>query len=603
MMNETKQPVCDAIYRFILWELPHKINETVFTKSSEEEVGQYLFGIISQNVDGASEELIKLVIKASGLKGAVYTSLNDYYKQLCCYHMHFKFLPKRIYYEVIKEYVKIFRKEYPKLVSEIKATITSIEIEKDNTTNQIDITTHSSNINLKITKNIKDTERILSELNQKQDKLTVQKEMLEFSLGYLDECMSKFCNLENKEEVLKKLRKISLNVASTISPSIENEFQYYREMVSITKKQTQNIFHIFYIVKLLKINEDARKKARAITFQHDELPQNVVDELKQEFDRIPKIADLVSAKGTDKQTYKEYLLRIVELNGATQGLRELINSCVSIGVRKTFILKLLDLFEHGEFDLFNNTVPIQIEGLFSDFLKDGTVFYRFTNMKLLSKAVLREKIRYIKCLGLDVYPEAMMYFGIYFNNLIRNKIAHGTYTYENNNDAEIFAIELFLDLEYLIYMISRKSETEKMYRILHDYKSYMAELFNQPNHHFEFLYNDLTGKRIHATYDALDTIRPIQFAYWLLNPYYEELFGRIGDIKDLQVLRKDILCNEFWEFVLNKLNELGTLGFGKNSISGEFRSVVRCIFGCDISEPTKRTLGKVNAKLSELFNN
>lgn len=602
-MNDTKQLVCDAIYRFILLELPDKIDETVFTKSSAEEVGQYLFNIISQNVDGASEELIKLVIKESGPQGAVYTSLNDFYKQLCCYHMHFKLLPKKIYYKVIKEYVRIFRKEYPQLVSEIKATITSIEAEVDNITNQINTTTHSSNINLKITKNIKGTERILSELNQKHDKLQVQREMLEFSLGYLDECMSKFCNLENRAEVLEKLRKITLNIASAISPSIENEFQYYSEIVSITKKQTQNIFHIFYIVKLLKINDDVRKKAHAITFRHDDLPQDVLGELKQEFDRIPKIADLVSAKGTDKQKYKEYLLYIMELNGATQGLREQLNNCVSIGARKTFILKLLDLFEHGEFDLFNNTVPIQIEGLFSDFLKDGTVFYRFTNMQLLFKAVLREKISYIKCLGLDVYPEAMMYFEIYFNNLIRNKIAHGTYTYENNNDAEIFAIELFLDLECLVYMISRKSETEKMYRILHDYKSYMAEPFDQPNHYFEFLYNDLTGKRIHATYDALDNVRPIQFAYWLLNPYYEELFGRIGDIKDLQTLRKDILCNEFWEFVLNKLDEVETLGFGKTSINSEFCSVVKCIFCCDISEPTKRTLGKVNAKLSELFKN
>lgn len=115
------------------------------------------------------------------------------------------------------------------------------------------------------------------------------------------------------------------------------------------------------------------------------------------------------------------------------------------------------------------TCKCKKKGLFSDFLKDGTVFYRFTNMQLLNKAVLRGKIQYIKNLGLDVYHEAMMYFRIYFNNLIRNKIAHGTYTYENSDDAEIFAIELFLDLEYLIFMISRKSETEKMYRILHNY--------------------------------------------------------------------------------------------------------------------------------------
>ncbi|HIV46882.1 MAG TPA: hypothetical protein H9749_03655, partial [Candidatus Acutalibacter stercorigallinarum] len=294
-------------------------------------------------------------------------------------------------------------------------------------------------------------------------------------------------------------------------------------------------------------------------------------------------------------------LYIVELNGTTQGLREQINNCVSIGKRKMFIFNLLDLFDHGEFDLFNNTVPIQIEGLFSDFLKDGTVFYRFTNMQLLYKAVLKEKISYIKCLGLDVYPEAMMYFGIYFNNLIRNKIAHGTYSYENNDDAEIFALELLLDLEYLIYMISRKSETEKMYRVLHKYKSYMAEFFDSPNHHFRFLYNDLTGQRVHSTYDALDTIRPIQFAYWILNPYYEELFSRVGDVEDLRALRTDFLCNEFWAFVLDELEEVAASGIGKASINRELCSVVNCLFRCDISAQTRATLGKVNEKLSQIF--
>ena len=100
---------------------------------------------------------------------------------------------------------------------------------------------------------------------------------------------------------------------------------------------------------------------------------------------------------------------------------------------------------------------------------------------------------------------------------------------------------------------------------------------------------------------TIDTVRPIQFAYWLLNPYYEELYGRIGDIAELQSLRQDILCNDFWEFVLNKLDEVEVSGIGKNSIDKELCSVVKCIFGCNLSAETKATLGKVNAKLSRLF--
>ena len=600
-MHNAEKLTCDAIYRFILFELFDKIDEAIFAKSSVEEVGHYLFDIIVRSVDGASEELIRFVIEKTGAHDATYTSLNDYYKQLCCYHMHFKAIPQRVYYKVIREYIKIFRKRYSHLISEIKSSIALKNDEMRHIANQIDRITHSSNIDLRITKNIKDTEQTLFTLSQKCENLQVQKEMLIFSLDYLNECMAKFCNLDNKSEVLKALRNIALDIATERIRDVASKFQYYDEVITISESQTRDISRIFYLVKLVKLNEDVMRKAHAMAYRYDELPKEIADELKQEQDKIPRIADLASAKSSDKQKYKDLLRHILELSGGTPELRELLNSCVSIGNRKVFILRLLDLFDQGEFDLFNNTVPIQIEGLFSDFLKDGTVFYRFTNMQLLNKAVLRGKIQYIKNLGLDVYHEAMMYFRIYFNNLIRNKIAHGTYIYENNEDTEIFAIELFLDLNYLIFMISRTSETEKMYRILHNYKSYMAGLFKEPNHHFRFLYGDLTGQRMHAEYDAIDTVRPIQFAYWLLNPYYEELYGRIGDIAELQSLRQDILCNDFWEFVLNKLDEVEVSGIGKNSIDKELCSVVKCIFGCNLSAETKATLGKVNAKLSRLF--
>ena len=60
IMHNAEKLTCDAIYRFILFELFDKIDEAIFAKSSIEEVGQYLFDIIVRSVDGASEELIKL---------------------------------------------------------------------------------------------------------------------------------------------------------------------------------------------------------------------------------------------------------------------------------------------------------------------------------------------------------------------------------------------------------------------------------------------------------------------------------------------------------------------------------------------------------------
>lgn len=286
--------------------------------------------------------------------------------------------------------------------------------------------------------------------------------------------------------------------------------------------------------------------------------------------------------------------------GVASVLKEKIKNCVSIGGRKAILLKAIALFESGDFDIFNNIIPIQLEGLFSDYLKDGSVFYRFTNLNIYPQAVLREKITYIKNLGLDIFPEAVMYFNFYFNNLVRNKIAHGNYTYDTDDSATAFAIEMILDLNYLIHMLSRKSETEKMYRIIDRYKAYMSSYFNKPNHHFEFLFNDLIKTRTHFEHGSVERFRPMQFAYWLVNPYYEEIFARVGDAAKLRELRSDFLSNDFWLFVFGKLDEIIKTGYDFKHIDREFYSIVKALFACDLTDETKKTLAKVNAVLSQI---
>ena len=79
-MHNAEKLTFDAICQFILFKLSNKIDEAIFAKSSIEEVGHYLFDIIVQSFDGASEELIRFVIERTGAHDATYTSLNDYYK-------------------------------------------------------------------------------------------------------------------------------------------------------------------------------------------------------------------------------------------------------------------------------------------------------------------------------------------------------------------------------------------------------------------------------------------------------------------------------------------------------------------------------------------
>ena len=86
----------------------------------------------------------------------------------------------------------------------------------------------------------------------------------------------------------------------------------------------------------------------------------------------------------------------------------------------------------------------------------------------------------------------------YFNNLIRNRIAHGRYykSISPLND-EIFSKELILDLCLLVHMIVRTSETERMYRFVHGYQSYYQKSIKCPeNPSYEALFNDMIGKKI-----------------------------------------------------------------------------------------------------------
>ena len=148
----------------------------------------------------------------------------------------------------------------------------------------------------------------------------------------------------------------------------------------------------------------------------------------------------------------------------------MLTSSICLRSRKNILLKALELYKLGEFEVFNNIIPIQIEGMFEDYLLDSTIFIRFSKMDIYLNAVLKDKIRHLQEIKDNIiYPEVVEYFMYYFNNMIRNKVAHGKYKGNQNQKIidEIFSKELLLDLGILIHMLSRKSETEKMYRFIH----------------------------------------------------------------------------------------------------------------------------------------
>lgn len=181
--------------------------------------------------------------------------------------------------------------------------------------------------------------------------------------------------------------------------------------------------------------------------------------------------------------------------------------------------------------------------------------------------------------------------------------AYGRY-YSNPStlNDEIFAKELMLDLCLLVHMFVRTSETERMYRFVHGYQAYYQKLIKSSEHpSFGALFNDIIGQKIVSEYDGIRKYRPIQVAYWLVNPYYEKIYEQVEDKSDLLSLRDEFLSKEFWEYVYQRLSEVERQGYDYLNINTEFSSVIKSLFRCSISNETKQVLGKVNALANKII--
>ena len=128
-----------------------------------------------------------------------------------------------------------------------------------------------------------------------------------------------------------------------------------------------------------------------------------------------------SQKEVDKKTYLETLKKFISDYELFEEVKTMIEESVCLRNRRDILNKCLDLYENGDFEMFNHVVPIQIEGIFADYLMDSTTFRRFTKLEMYANAVLQEKIQYLLDIGDEICPEVVEYFMYYFNNIIRNK--------------------------------------------------------------------------------------------------------------------------------------------------------------------------------------
>ena len=598
-MDDERNRTCNNIFSAIQDSMSDLCDPDIFNKSSFEELGAFYYGVLIDTVEGATTELINTVV-ATLKKNSKFEEQEEYYKNLC-YILGFKILPKDAYNCVQNKYDELFVVKRNSIIQKYDAEIDNLRRKLFQTKCASD-SVRKKRAFFSIIRDISEDEEQLYHLSAECNSLRTRKEMLEHAFQYVQSVLGEFCDLQDAAEVDLTIRKTALSFSKEENEIIRNSYFYvYKTCLEIFEDDIEHDYMLFFKVKIYTAIEKANKKYYEDSYKPKK--EDAIEAYKEYISAIPKIDDLHHWRTYDASKYSEALSSLIEKYGLVDDLKKLINTSVCLRRRKTILSKSIGQYENKEYEIFNNLISILIEGMFADYLKDTTTFARFTKMTIYENAVLKDKIRYLTEAQSDMYPEATEYFMFYFNNLIRNRVAHGRY-YSNPStlNDEIFAKELMLDLCLLVHMFVRTSETERMYRFIHGYQAYYQKLTKSAEYPlYGALFNDIIGQKIIFEYDGMRKYSPIQVAYWLVNPYYENIYEQVDDKDDLLSLRDEFLSKEFWEYVHQRLSEVIQQGYDYLHINRELSSVINALFRCNISDETKQVLCKVNTLTNRII--
>lgn len=529
MTKEEKRNICDNIFEYIKEDLSEWLDDEIFVKTSMEQLGELYYKHTQSSVVNATEELLNAVIRTISPKNVKYNNQTDYYCALCNI-LHIKELPSLKMINVEKEYEEVFEQKYNLLLTKYQAEMNRIQgrlfqikLESDAIKN--------ATPSYSFMRDISTDESKLYALSSECNSLRTRKEMLEFAMGYVQSKLEEFCNVRDVESIWDAKKRESLKLSKIDTYGVEFIFSSYRDYIDIVEDEIDRPYALFFKVKLYVIIDSARKNYHFASYTESD--EKAIEEYKKYLSAIPPIDDLYSYKSNNPIFYNECLEKIITDYNLIDELTSQLNSSVCLRERKSVLNKAVELYKRGEFEIFNNILPIQIEGMFADYLRDTTTFSRFTKISIYDNADLRNKIGILQTVKSNIYPEAVEYFMYYFNNMIRNRVAHGRYrgNLQNEIEDEIFAKELILDTCTLVHMLSRKSETEKMHRFIHGYQDYYRRIIRSTEHPcFGALFNDLIGDKLISEYDTMEKYRPIQVVYWIVNPYYEKIYEQVEDM-------------------------------------------------------------------------
>lgn len=226
-------------------------------------------------------------------------------------------------------------------------------------------------------------------------------------------------------------------------------------------------------------------------------------------------------KYNNKEEYYKYIEDYIEENRLVKYLLLDIRNNNLLYNRRKLLEELLNTYKRTEYMSFIALGAIQIEGLFSDYLKIIDPKYEEGTITLVPK------LNRIKQNNLFYGYE---YFTFEFPRL-RNKMAHGELL--NDNDIKHIANEVFLDLRYVIDLFKDK--------------------YLKPNMIFEVLeqiedINESTLKCILALDNNVYSQK-----YIFSNSIESYIYEKYG--KSIDLIKINLLKSEFWRYFKEKLQK------------------------------------------------
>lgn len=531
----------------------------LFKENNDVKKGKLLFRKINKKIENSNDNLIKITLKKMRKydfnSRKIPHTKEEYYEEIYnCFDLTGNLVDRYVlvnekFGEILKKY-DILKKKIEELIDKVKEELNELKKSRYNKKGILE--------DIEVVK--------LKENYIKRRKLEVlfkNQENIESGLliFYRKELETFFKNFSSNEKIDKELKKLSL----FSQEQIDYRISYYNQIIRkfeflLAEIPISTLNKIYYNIKFIPYYDNIQNIGRRNLKLSDEKHNNtIIEEINLKIENHPLNPINLEKYNKNEKDYLNILRKNSSI--AIENIKYNISNSICLSKRKKIIKKIINGIENKNYEVVINILPIQIEGLFKDFLEYSLMYEYCQDIRVYNKIMnidLVKKIDFGIKKNLNMFFDTIAYFKYYFNSLIRNNVAHGNHDFliDNVKDikSEIFALELLYDLNSIIHTISETNEIDTAQKYIEETfdRIKKSEKYNESN--MNCLINDLNGTRerfnlskfksgLFVSYEAT------RILYWIFNPLYEKYF----DNDKLKSIRNLIISSQFFLYIKNRI--------------------------------------------------